>query len=413
MSHVTRGSARRLTCPYRPKGLHTPVAYRPTRTPRKQPRRLRQPAARSLVPLPSRVQECHRTCGLAATASEAGIQFASPAPTGGPAGMEHELPGWVVRVRLLSVPCPPPDLTSCITCARSDSDAVSDDDTDEELQLARGRADSQRALENVAKRNTRSNAEPHAISGKPPGKTHRESSVSHSGSSRRNSPTRAPERMLFTRSRSPAVHLLGNGFRPASPAVGARPKQSLPVRSRALLPATFNLTFPVPLSKYRWMVSIDVRQAAENLLLLCSLGYCADKIRAVAGEPFSPDMWISIGMMLLFVAPRGSTLTSCCRTVLIDHRINNLLLYNTPSLVESNHVRSNGFYSTRPTSVTAQLRKQARGARRNCQPKQERGEGILVDDRTEELQVSFARFPASAQCRSSLEHPEILQTMAS
>ncbi|KIP08063.1 hypothetical protein PHLGIDRAFT_394791 [Phlebiopsis gigantea 11061_1 CR5-6] len=111
--------------------------------------------------------------------------------------------------------------------------------------------------------------------------------------------------MPFTRSRSPAVHMLGNGFgrsaAPASPAFGARPKQSLPVRSRALLPATFTLSFPVPFSKSKWMVSIDVRQAAENTLLLCSLGYCADKIRATAGE-LSPDMWISIELSLLIIA---------------------------------------------------------------------------------------------------------------
>lgn len=62
-----------------------------------------------------------------------------------------------------------------------------------------------------------------------------------------------------------------------------------------MLPGAVNVTFRIPFTMSYWMVDIDVRQAAENCLLLVSLGYGADKLRAVAGDPFSPDMWCSIG----------------------------------------------------------------------------------------------------------------------
>lgn len=164
---------------------------------------------------------------------------------------------------------------------------------------------SQHAIDTSVKRNSKGVAGPSSTAGKP---QHRQkhSSPSHSESSRRSSPTRIPERVPFTRSRSPAVHTLGNSFglppRPASPAVGTRSRQSAPLRLRTLLPGAVNIVFSIPFSKPRWMVTVDVRQATENLLLLCSLGYCADKIRALAGEPFSADMWISIELSLLIIA---------------------------------------------------------------------------------------------------------------
>ena len=111
---------------------------------------------------------------------------------------------------------------------------------------------------------------------------------------------------------------------------------------------------------------------------------------------------------------RLATLTNCCRVVFIDHRVYNLLLYNAPSMVQSNHAYACPLRldRTRTPGITAQRRKQARTACRNGEPKQERGTRVPVDDRTEELQVRFARFRVSARRRYSLEHPGIRRTMA-
>lgn len=210
------------------------------------------------------------------------------------------------------------------------------DDTDKEVQDARGRTEAQHALDHGTKRHTRTNTETtlSSTTGRPSHRQHRDSSVSRSGGSRRSSPIRMHERGPFTRSRSPAVHLIGNGFvRPGSPSLGARQKTTVPVR--ALLPATINITFPILLTKTRWMVSIDVRQAAENLLLLCSLGYCADKIRALAGDPFSPDMWLSIGKTPRST-PHRFTSHPVTRAITPDYCVYNLLLCHASSMVKSN-----------------------------------------------------------------------------
>ncbi|TCD67141.1 hypothetical protein EIP91_000425 [Steccherinum ochraceum] len=112
---------------------------------------------------------------------------------------------------------------------QSDDSSTDGYDTDEGIQQARGRTESRHALGNATKKLLRSNGTP--STGKRPGKARLSSS--QSSSSRRSSPVR--ERAPFTRSRSPAVRL--------------------------------------PFSKAMYTVSMDVRQAIENLLLLSSLGH--------------------------------------------------------------------------------------------------------------------------------------------
>lgn len=135
-------------------------------------------------------------------------------------------------------------------------------------------------------------------------RAHRADSSAQSGGSRRNSPARVPDRAPFTltRSRSPAVHAnaTGNGYghlphRTASPALFARTRHATPLRGMTLLPGTVNVHCKLPFRCTVWVLSLDVRQTTENVLLLCSLGYCAAKVRACSGDAFSPDSWASIG----------------------------------------------------------------------------------------------------------------------
>lgn len=171
------------------------------------------------------------------------------------------------------------------------------------------------------------------------------SSDSQSGGSRISSPTRATERLPFTRSRSPAIHALGGAFglphRTQSPSVVQRARHAVPMPTRFLLPGTVNITFRIPFTVTCWMVSIDLRQAAENILLLASLGFGAEKLRAVSGGPLSPDMWCSIGERLgpAFSYPRK--LDSLPRNLTTHHCIHNLLLYYTPCMAQGN--RSYGY----------------------------------------------------------------------
>ena len=186
--------------------------------------------------------------------------------------------------------------------ASSDSETATDEaDSDNDVQRTRGRNEAQHALGNGTRRvlppNGRSN-EAVRNNARPASDSH-----SQSGGSRRNSPTRGSLREPFTRSRSPAMHALSGTFtlphRTQSPAINQRARHSSLPPTRSLLPGSVNVTFRIPFTVSYWMVDIDVRQAAENCLLLVSLGYGADKLRAVAGDPFSPDMWCSIGESLL------------------------------------------------------------------------------------------------------------------
>ncbi|KAI0077875.1 hypothetical protein K474DRAFT_1706914 [Panus rudis PR-1116 ss-1] len=203
--------------------------------------------------------------------------------------MEHKLPGGIVQ------------------SAESSSD---DYDTEDELRQVRGRTDAQRAIGDVPQFATRGSR----LTNKG-NKGHNRTS-SNSGDSRRNSPSRMRERVPFTRSRSPAVAVTadGNGHflpplphRTSSPSIFSRSRHSNSLRPVAyILPGSISLTFGLPFSITRWTVSMDVRQAIENLLLLCSLGFMAVKIRTCAEGPNSPDMWISIASVIYCVWTRVS-----------------------------------------------------------------------------------------------------------
>ena len=166
-----------------------------------------------------------------------------------------------------------------------------EDDSDSDMQIVRGRTATAHAIGNGTRRTAKTNGK----TSRPLRNGVKESSPSGSGGSRKSSPTRLAERQLLTRSRSPAVHAFALPHRTQSPSVGTRAKQMLPIRTHYLLPGIVNLRFRIPFTMSYWMVSIDVRQAVENCILLASLGYGADKLRGCAGAALSPDMWISIG----------------------------------------------------------------------------------------------------------------------
>lgn len=67
------------------------------------------------------------------------------------------------------------------------------------------------------------------------------------------------------------------------------------VAIRSLFPSTVCITFRLPLLRGVCKASFDTRQALENIILLCSVGYGAVKIRGFATGPFDADMWMSIG----------------------------------------------------------------------------------------------------------------------
>ncbi|OJT04862.1 hypothetical protein TRAPUB_4434 [Trametes pubescens] len=71
------------------------------------------------------------------------------------------------------------------------------------------------------------------------------------------------------------------------------------VAIRSLFPSTVCITFRLLLLRGLCTASFDTRQALENIILLCSVGYGAVKIRGFATGPFDADMWMSIGTALL------------------------------------------------------------------------------------------------------------------
>ncbi|KAH8100919.1 Fph type histidine kinase [Cristinia sonorae] len=174
-------------------------------------------------------------------------------------------------------------------------------DTDEGIQRARGRTESRHGLGSSTMPLLKSSGTP---SSKRIGK-HRMSS-SQSSSSRRSSPVRG--RVAFTRSRSPAVRLafmenanISMQHRTSSPSLFSRTKH-LPSRIRDVFPSTVGYTFRLPFSKAVYTMSMDVRQAIENLLLLSSVGFVAVKLRTCSTASFDEDMWISIELSLLTIA---------------------------------------------------------------------------------------------------------------
>lgn len=181
--------------------------------------------------------------------------------------------------------------------SQSSDSSSEDSDSDHPSQPPRGRTDSLHSIGSSTTRRSLISNGTHKRQSSP-----NPHSSSQSGSSRRSSPVRARQRIPFTRSRSPAVHihtpLNGSGpplpDRTSSPTLFSRSKHAHLTRLRHLFPGQINLNFRFSAST-AWTVSIDVRQAIENCLLLCSLGFIAVKLRTCTDEQFSPDGWISIG----------------------------------------------------------------------------------------------------------------------
>ncbi len=175
-----------------------------------------------------------------------------------------------------------------------------DDPTDGGRSGSRGRQPAQRPI-GPQSNEPRDNAAPFL--------TRQDSTQSVSSGSRRSSPTRHKpyERRTFTRSRSPAVlppERTGNGVnRPSSPSLFSRHRNAQMVAIRSLFPSTVCITFRLLLLRGLCTASFDTRQALENIILLCSVGYGAVKIRGFATGPFDADMWMSIGTALLPLVP--------------------------------------------------------------------------------------------------------------
>ncbi|KAH9928691.1 uncharacterized protein B0H18DRAFT_1084426 [Fomitopsis serialis] len=125
------------------------------------------------------------------------------------------------------------------------------------------------------------------------------------GSARQSSPAML-QRRPFTRSRSPAVNADQNGFSfsnqmsmPGNSPSSIFSRQKIAqFEIRHLLPSFVHATFRPPFSSTSWKLTLDLRQTFETSLLICSLGYCATKMRGC----LSPEMWISIELALLIIA---------------------------------------------------------------------------------------------------------------
>lgn len=175
----------------------------------------------------------------------------------------------------------------------SDSEDLTSEDnlTDAARQDPRGRRPTQRRIGQFQPNDTKGTGTGTFI-------TRQGSGQSLSSNSRRSSPSRLYERRTFTRSRSPAVKppsdsAVNGTNRPASPSLFSRNRNNSAVAIRSLFPSTVCIHVRIPGTRCK--VSFDTRQALENILLLCSVGYSAVKIQAYATCPFDPDTWISIG----------------------------------------------------------------------------------------------------------------------
>ena len=174
-----------------------------------------------------------------------------------------------------------------VTCS-SDSGGLTSEEEGTDTD-GRGRTATQRRIGTQKRKETKGNGTFIVRQG---------SGQSLSSHSRHSSLSNLHERRTFTRSRSPAVRPPSDGapngaHRPGSPSLFSRNKHNVSVAIRSLFPST--TCFHVRLPGARVKVSFDTRQALENILLLCSVGYSAIKIGAFAKSPLDPDMWMSIG----------------------------------------------------------------------------------------------------------------------
>jgi len=193
----------------------------------------------------------------------------------------------------------------------SETDTSTDDDsddTDDGLPQSRGRPVVQHAISDTGK-----NVKGLAVQTARPGTPQQVTALSGPGSASQSNPAKL-QRRPFTRSRSPAVNADQNGFSFANhmSMPGAGPSSLFSRQKiaqfeiRHLMPSFIHATFRPPFSSTSWKLTLDLRQTFENSLLICSLGYCATKMRGCvrerlppdlwnARDKLSPEMWISIG----------------------------------------------------------------------------------------------------------------------
>lgn len=196
----------------------------------------------------------------------------------------------------------------------SDSDEFSstDDETDDVLHRHRGRTLSQHAIDSGGKIIA-------GISEQPANRIQddKASSSTHSGSDRRGSFTAMHERKAFTRSRSPVVRFSSenakaNGQTQPQSAVASsilsRLRNPTPSQTKYLLPSVFHIYGRLPCMRSNRRLTVDIRQGLENILLLCSLGFGAFRVKSFSTGPFSPDMWIAIGIPHRLVISRAQNL---------------------------------------------------------------------------------------------------------
>lgn len=171
------------------------------------------------------------------------------------------------------------------------------------------------------------NAKGAAIQNAGTGTTQQTAASSGPSNARRSSPAKM-RRRTFTRSRSPAINAGQNGFSFAGQAAasGSSPstlfglQKVAPYDIRHVMPSFIHATFRPPLFSTKWRITLDVRQTFECSLLICSVGYCAEKMRGLLRErlppdlwnerdKLSPEMWISIGRSMVTMALSSSRFT--------------------------------------------------------------------------------------------------------
>ena len=208
----------------------------------------------------------------------------------------------------------------------SDSDTCADDETDDTdggLEQ-RGRPLSQHAIGTAGR-----NVKDLAVQAAGSGTAQQRASSSGPSNARKSSPVKM-HRRTFTRSRSPAINAGQNGFSFAGQAAasGSSPsslfsrQKMAPYDIRHVMPSFIHATFRPPFSSNKWRLTLDVRQALENCLLICSVGYCAAKMRGLlreqlppdlwnARDKLSPEMWISIGRTTTAMSLPCLIITNC------------------------------------------------------------------------------------------------------
>lgn len=186
--------------------------------------------------------------------------------------------------------------------SESDDYSSTDDETDEVPHRGRGRTLSQHAIAtSPGRKNVAGISEQHA------NRILDDCALSsaRSGTERQNNQMSTHERKTFARSRSPNVRFPPDNAKADGQAqlqstipssILSRLRNTTPAQPRYLFPSVFHITGRLPCMRSTRRLTVDIRQGLENILLLCSLGFGAYRVKSYSTGPFSPDMWIAIGM---------------------------------------------------------------------------------------------------------------------